>query len=55
MWSGGDRRSPGGAGGGGGGGSGCRGGSIPGEVVCSVVSLAQWTPPPVVKSVLVWW
>lgn len=46
MGSGGDRRRPGGGGSGGGGG--CGGGLIPGEVVCSVVSLTQWTPPPMV-------
>lgn len=53
VGSGGDRRSP---GAGGGGGSGGRSGRlVPGEVVGSVVSLTQWTPPPMVEGVLVWW
>lgn len=54
VGSGGDRRSPGG-GGGGCGGDGCSGGLIPGEVVGSVVSLTQWTPPAMVEGILVWW
>lgn len=48
--SGGDSRGP----GGGGGGGGCSGGLIPGEVVGSVVSLPQWTLPPMIESILVW-
>lgn len=56
VGSGGDRRSPGGGGGGAGaGGGGCSGGLIPGEVVGSVVSLTQRTPPAMVEGVLVWW
>lgn len=56
VGSGGDRRRPGGgAGSGGCGGSGCGGGLIPGEVVTSVVSLTQWTPPPMVEGILAWW
>lgn len=51
MCSGGDRGSP----GGGGGSCGCGDWLIPGEVVVSVVSLAQWTPPPMVEGVLTWW
>lgn len=31
------------------------GGLLPGEVAGSVVSLAQWTPPPMMEGVLVWW
>ena len=52
VGSGGDRRRPGGGGGSGGCGGG--GGLIPGEVVCSVVSLTQWTPP-MMYVVLAWW
>lgn len=53
VGSGSDRRSPGAAGGGGGGS--CSGRLVPGEVIGSVVSLTQWTPPPMVEGVFVWW
>lgn len=48
VGSGGDRRRS-------GAGGGCSGGLIPGKVAGGVVSLTQWTPPPMVKGVLVRW